>query len=111
MTNEQIIFSAEQNLAKDGLLKYTGRVLQFQDVSGGIVEFKETEQIHTFQYWKANGYRVRKGEKAVARFAIWKRTAEKETKTQEGEPVIIPAKMFLKESCFFSASQVEKITA
>lgn len=109
-TNNQIIFSVEQDLAEAGKIKYTGRVLQFLDPSGATVEFNETESIHTFQYWKTNGYKVRKGEKAIARFSIWKHTNERETKTPDGETVIIPAKMFLKESCFFSASQVEKTT-
>ena len=48
MTNAQIIFSAEQALAENGKIKYTGRTFEAQDAAGNPVIIKETEAIHTF---------------------------------------------------------------
>lgn len=59
------------------------------------------EDIHTFQKWKAMGYSVRKGEKAIAKFPIWKYTV----KEKDGEE---EAHTFMKMSCWFSTSQVER---
>lgn len=61
------------------------------------------EDIHTFQKWKAMGYSVKKGEKAIAKFPIWKYTV----KEKDGEE---EAHTFMKMSCFFSTSQVEEAT-
>ena len=48
MTNAQIIFSAAQELAEEGKIKYTGRVLKAVTPAGEEVEIKETEDIHTY---------------------------------------------------------------
>lgn len=115
MTNAQIIFNAEQQLAEQGIIKYTGRVFKTLDDAGNEIELKETEEIHTFNHWKANGYKVRKGEHAVAKFTIWKHTGAKvETvPTQDGKEaeVVDRGRMFMKMAAFFSASQVEPIEA
>ena len=65
MTNKQIIFTEEQNLAEQGKIKYTGRTVVFRGMDGEPVEFKETEQIHTFAAWKELGYVVKKGRKRL----------------------------------------------
>ena len=53
------------------------------------------------------GYSVKKGEKAVARFPIWK-GSERAVKDEGGNGLDEKElKMFRKEACFFSASQVE----
>lgn len=110
MTNEQIIFNAEQNLAGQGKIKYTGNLLEFQTMDGQTVEVMETERIHTFQAWKEAGFVVRKGQKAVCKLRIWKYTAAE--KNKDGKKIQqVEGKMFMKEASFFSASQVEKITA
>ena len=105
MTNKQIIFAEEQNLAEQGKIKYTGRTVVFQEMDGEPVEFKETEQIHTFAAWKELGYIVKKGQKAVAKFPIWKYVSKKNEETNKED-----SKMFMKVAAFFSSSQVEKIT-
>lgn len=105
MTNKQIIFAEEQNLAEQGKIKYTGRTVVFQEMDGEPVEFKETEQIHTFAAWKELGYVVKKGQKAVAKFPIWKYVSKKNEETNKED-----SKMFMKVAAFFSSSQVEKIT-
>lgn len=73
-----------------------------QLVAAGTIS--ESEEIHTFQKWKSLGYTVRKGEKAVASFTIWKHTTK--TDKESGEE---SAAMFMKKAHFFSTSQVEKI--
>ena len=113
MTNAEIIFTAEQELAKDGIIKYTGRTFKGVDGEGNEIEVPETEEIHTFNYWKQNGYMVQKGQKAVAKLKIWKHTGAKmETvETKDGGKVEYQdhGRMFMKLSAFFSRSQVEAI--
>lgn len=73
-----------------------------QLVAAGMIS--ENEEIHTFQKWKSLGYTVKRGEKAVASFTIWKHTTK--TDKESGEE---SAAMFMKKAHFFSTSQVEKI--
>ena len=66
------------------------------------------EPIHTFNGWRERGYSVKKGEKAVAKFSIWKHTAKKvEVDGEEEEKT----KMFMKTAAFFKFEQVEKTKA
>lgn len=104
MTNAQIIFSAEQELAEQGVIKYTGREYKALLPDGTETTIKETEPLHTFQAWKSLGYSVKKGQKAVTKLQIWKHTVKKNPETDEEK-----ARMFMKVAAFFSASQVEKI--
>ena len=125
MTNAQIIFSAAQELAEEGKIKYTGRVLKAVNASGEEVEIKETEDIHTYKEWQNLGMQVQKGQKAVAKFTIWMYTSKaakltKEqadsinatvinadgSKAQEGDEVQTKGHYYMKEAAFFSASQV-----
>lgn len=106
MTNKEIIFKEEQKLAEQGKIKYTGRSVILQGMDGEPIEFKETEQIHTFAAWKEIGYVVKKGQKAIAKFPIWKYVSRKSEKAEETD-----SKMFLKVAAFFSSSQVEEIKA
>jgi antirestriction protein ArdC len=73
-----------------------------QLVAAGMIS--ESEEIHTFQKWKSLGYTVKRGEKAVASFTIWKHTTK--TDKESGEET---ARMFMKKAHFFSTKQVEKI--
>ncbi len=66
------------------------------------------EDIHTFQHWKNLGFSVRKGEKAVAKFPIWKMGTRKNKETKEEEET---GHLFMKVSAFFSSSQVEPLPA
>lgn len=104
MTNAEIIFAAEQELAEQGKIQYTGRTLEFEDSEGKKIIFKETEEIHTYNTWKELGYQVQKGQKAVAKFVIWKYSSKFDEVSQRDE-----SKMFMKKSAFFSRSQVEAI--
>lgn len=113
MTNAMIIDRAKQELAAEGLLKYTGRVYEFETDDGEKIQLQEVEEIHTFARWKDLGYMVRKGEHAIAKITIWK-AASRKVKNESGETEEItdvnPA-MFMKTSAFFAAHQVERMEA
>lgn len=61
-----------------------------------------TEEVHTFQRWKAMGFMVKKGEKAVFKTTIWKAVPKKD---EENE-----VKMFMRNAAFFKASQVQPLS-
>ena len=92
-TNEQIIFNAQCALVDAGKI--------------GVDANGLPEEIHTFQFWKDAGYRVRKGAKAVIELGIWK-LATKKRKADDEDDDANPH-FFLKRSWFFSRSQVDKI--
>jgi len=112
MTNAQIISQAAYRLMTEGKIGTTGRTVTVTmlDEEGNAYdkEIMEPESIHTFATWKKLGFRVKKGEHAVARITIWKYAAKK-AEPSDDEPVKIgdAGRMFLKESCFFATSQVE----
>ena len=117
MTNYEIIEAMKQDLAKEGILQYTGRVFEaiVTDENGETVKVQvpEVEEIHTFTAWKQYGRQVKKGSKAVAAFKIWKhttKTVEIETKDGKKEDSEIE-NMFLKMSHWFTFDQTEPITA
>lgn len=89
ITNNQIIAMEMMQLLKGG--KITG-----------------SEEIHTFSRQKALGYSVKKGQHAITKFAIWKysngKTAAGDDSIEENNGYC-----FMKMSCWFSSSQVEKI--
>lgn len=115
MTNAMIIMAEQVRLQEEGVLKYTGRYIDVLGPDGVITKTPEIQPIHTFAAWKAMGYRVKKGEKAVAKFPIWKYVAnvskevaeavdETDTDHIDGE-----GKMFMKVAAFFTDEQVEKV--
>lgn len=104
MTNVEIIFNAGQALAKNGIIGYTGREFEAVNDKGETVMVKETEPIHTYATWKALGYQVQKGQKAVASFKIWKHTEKENKKTGKKE-----TNMFLTKAFFFTGAQVAPI--
>lgn len=113
MTNAQIIFNESQKLAEAGKIGYTGREFVMETADGQKVNIKETEAIHTFSAWKELGYKVKKGEHAVAKFVIWKYSTPKQETLmmKDGEDVsyLDKGRMFMRMSAFFSASQVEPL--
>lgn len=107
ITNEQIIFNARFELMGQGKIGSTGRMIVMQDDDGNEKEIPEPEIIHTFNGWKERGYKVKKGEHAVAKLGIWK-YSEKPEDEDGKEKVGRGGYCFIKQSCFFAASQVEK---
>ncbi len=65
--------------------------------------------IHTYGHWKSLGYTVKKGEKAIAKFPIWKYTKDKKKDMTE-EEAQANGYCFMKNSAWFSDKQVEKST-
>ena len=116
MTNAQIIFNNSVKLMEEGILKGSGRFLTMVMEDGTKKEVEEPEVIHTYSTWKKLGFQVKKGQKAIASFTIWK-YAERTCKDEEGNAVIdqltgqeaIDSSMFMKKASFFTADQVEKI--
>lgn len=108
MTNKEIIFNESTKLMNEGKISDTGRVFTVKFDDGTVKEFVEPEAIHTFATWKQLGYNVKKGEKAIAKFPIWKYTSKtvvnEETNEEEHS-----SNCFMKMSAFFKISQVEKV--
>lgn len=117
MTNSDIIFTESQKLAENGLIAYTGRTIRARLSDGTETEIRETEPIHTFAEWKKSGFIVKKGQHAVARFAIWMFTDKPSRHTQElrqasNQDTEAPdPHYYMKETAFFSRSQVELLQA
>lgn len=112
MTNAEILFLAGQELAEQGIIRYTGRTYKAVLPNGEETTIKETEPLHTFAHWKSLGYSVKKGEKAVAKIRIWKHSAPKtetipQTDGKEAQ-YVDKGQMFMKTAAFFTAAQVEK---
>lgn len=125
MTNNQIIFNERMNLLEAGIIRSTGRKMRcaYTDDNGNesVMIVDEPEELHTFADWKARGYMVQKGQKAIAKFTIWNHADRKRKKaaTEEekrlaalGESVDVESGYFyMKNACFFAAHQVAPINA
>lgn len=68
-----------------------------------------TEELHTFQRWQQLGYSVRKGEHAQHRITIWKGSERTRKNEDTGEEETVSGGVFMKNACFFLASQVEPL--
>lgn len=90
MTNAELIAIEEGLLIADGLME-------------------EDEQLHTYARWKAIGFKVKKGEKAIAIFDVWKPCKVKVKDKDGKETGEIQKKLFMVKSAFFKTSQVERI--
>lgn len=109
MTNYELIQQAKYDYYLRGILKPKRFIETDVYNSDGDLETIETPvlpEIHTYKRWESLGYKVRKGEKCHIRITIWKHGKAKES--DDGE-IIKRARMFLKESCFYTEDQVEKI--
>ena len=109
MTNAMIILLKQVELVEQGILNYTGRMVTGVNVATGeSVEVPEIQPIHTYARWKALGYQVRKGEKAVASFPVWKYTKGK-TKDMDEEEAQRQGYCFMKNASWFTDEQVDPI--
>lgn len=119
MTNAMIILNESVKLMEDGVLEGTGEFMEVEDADGNKKQLEMPEAIHTFAAWNSMGYRVKKGEHAIAKFPIWKYTAKMlDTNTGNAETDKMneeinnqggKTNMFMKVAAFFKYSQVEKI--
>lgn len=106
MTNQMIILQQQDELAKAGILNYTGREIEVTLPDESVIIIKEVEEIHTYARWKELNYQVQKGEKAIAQFMIWKHVSGKKKKETDEEST---DRMFMKKASFFKRSQVREI--
>ena len=110
MTNAMIILLESVDLMEQGILQGTGEFITVEDAEGNEKQLEIPEPIHTFAMWKSMGYKVKKGEHAIAKFPIWKMgKAKKKADGEEEQKGKQKQRMFLKTSHFFKASQVEKV--
>ena len=113
MTNEMIILNERLRLLEEGIIKSTGRTLEFTDDSGESHKYDEPEEIHSFAYWKNAGRIVKKGSKAIAAFPIWvmakKKKGDKEDMEVRPDEDDEKEKMYLKQTFFFTFDQTDKI--
>lgn len=107
MTNEAIIFGARLKLMKDGKIGSTGRTIVVEDGEGNKTQMLETKDIHTYTAWQKLGFQVKRGQKAIDKFQIWKHIVKKAEKEDEEDT----ENMFMVTSSFFSQSQVEVANA
>lgn len=109
MTNAMIIMLKQAELVDAGILHYTGRTIQGINVlTGEPADIPEIETIHTYAHWKSLGFQVKKGEKAIAKFPIWKYTTGKK-KDETEEEAQKAGHCFMKNSAWFTVNQVTPI--
>lgn len=111
MTNAMIILLESVKLMEEGILKSTGQKIVVEDAEGKKQELDVPEQIHTYARWKSLGYQVKKGQKAVAQFPIWKyisKKAQKEAANLTEEEAAEKGYCYMKKASFFTMNQVEK---
>lgn len=91
----------------------------------GILTESEAEQIimsgreiplHTYAAWKSRGYQVKKGEKAVCKVSLWKKSKGKKAKKDVEQPTEDSEQQPIKDGHFFQTnaalfliSQCEKV--
>jgi antirestriction protein ArdC len=114
MTNQMIILMESVKLMQAGILQSVGEPMKITVEENGKEVEKEVqtpEPIHTYQAWKSMGYQVKKGEKAIAQFPVWKMSnpSKKAQEEAEKEDKEVQGRMFLKTASFFKSSQVEEI--
>ena len=106
VTNSMIILLESVKLMEQGIIGGTGETIVYEDENGNKKQVEMPEPIHTYQKWKELGYQVRREEKAIAKFPIWKYSESKRKDNDEQEKA--RAKMFMKVSAFFKLSQVDR---
>lgn len=107
MTNNQIIWEQRCELAKQGRIGYTGREVAIPLEDGGEMVCREPEEIHTYATWKALGFQVKRGEKALVKIPIWKYAQARRDAAEENDEQP-DGRMFMKLAFFFSQAQCEK---
>lgn len=109
MTNAEIITREAERLMNAGIIGTTGRTFRAvvidKDGNEQEKDIPEPEPIHTYNGWKERGYQVKRGSKAIAKFAIWKQVVKKAKKEDEKDTPL----MIMKTAAWFSLSQVEPV--
>ena len=123
MTNAEIILHESFRLMEAGILHGSGVWASIPDENGDERRVELPEAIHTFAAWKSAGFAVKRGEHAVACFPVWKYTerrrnaadgaenGENGDETPDADGTQAGGRMYMRKAYFFTAEQVEKITA
>lgn len=90
LTNAEIITRAEMELISDN-------------------KIGPKDVIHTFQGWKARGFMVCKGEKAIIKLTIWKHVTKKAKTDDNTEAETLGGYCIPKQAYFFSTAQVKRL--
>ncbi len=98
VSNREIVFGEQARLFEEGII--------------GLDEDGMFEPLLTYAEWKKRGFQVRKGERAIAKFGIWKPKTRKQKEEDEQSTKSVKTNgFFLKTSAFFIRRQVEPINA
>ena len=76
-------------------------------IAAACVENNVTEIVKTFPQWKAAGYHIKAGSKALFKAQIWKPCKQKITDENGNTETV--QKLRLVDAYFFGISQVEKM--
>lgn len=111
MTNEEIIMEEATELMEDGILAGT---LEKIDICGEEEEVMIPEEIHTFDQWKKLGRIVKKGEHAIAKFAIWSPTKRTQKMLDDNNGKVDDKKkkelkMYMRNASWFKFDQTQPI--
>lgn len=107
MTNSKIIADRAEALADAGIIRRTGAPVTVIYADGTEAKIQLPEAIHTYQKWRDLGFQVRRGEKAVDSFPVWKYRAGKEA-AEDADGEKEKGRLFMRKAAFFAASQVDK---
>lgn len=102
MTNVEIIFNESVKLMNDKHISGSGVVGYSPD--GKKMELPET--IHTPATWRQLGFAVKKGQKAVSEFPIWKRGNEPVDEFDDIRDGKFDYELMLKQVSWFTKDQV-----
>ena len=107
MTNAEIIFANRVFLMEQEVIKgVPGTNFLWKDEQGER-QILMPEEIRTCKDWNRMGYRVRKGEHAIAKFQIWMPKKGK-SKTDDEDADEKAKGFYLKMAFFFTIDQVVK---
>ena len=84
MTNREIILNERISLVKEGKIKGDENdIITLTKKDGTVEEIPYPEELYTFAALKNMGLKIKKGQKAIAKFKIWKHTIKKEEMTMK----------------------------
>lgn len=85
-------------------MRHTNRDILIEALGlSGLAEKYTEDEVNSFQQWKALGYKVKRGEKAVLKVQLW--YPSKYTKEDDKEET----RFYMKTTALFTKDQVEPL--
>ena len=85
-------------------MRHTNRDILIEALGlSGLAEKYTEDEVNSFQQWKALGYKVKRGEKAVLKVQLW--YPSKYTKENDKEET----RFYMKTTALFTKDQVEPL--